>query len=111
MRSTHRLPSPIVSTTLSRNIVLVACAASAGVHAGLVPSHLVENLWLGIAFAASVGLLLALIVSLWRAGDPRRRAAPAAAVLAALIVAYSLSRTVGLARSKRTSSRLTRSAC
>jgi hypothetical protein len=98
MRSTHGLPSPIVSTTLARNVLLVACAASAGVHAGLVPSHLVENLWRGIAFAGSVGLLLALIVSLWRAGDPRRRAAPAAAaVLAALIAAYSLSRTVGLA--------------
>jgi peptidoglycan/LPS O-acetylase OafA/YrhL len=98
MRSTHPLPSPIVSTTLSRNVVLIACAASAGMHAGLVPSHLVENLWLGIAFAASVGLLLALIVALWRAGDPRRPAAAAAAVvLAALVVAYSLSRTVGLA--------------
>jgi hypothetical protein len=96
MRTTLGRPSPIVSTTLSRNVVLVACAASAGVHAGLVPSHLVENLWLGTAFAASAGLLLALIVSLWRAGDPRRPAAPAAAVLAALIVAYSLSRTVGL---------------
>ena len=42
---THPLPSPIVSTTLSRKVVLVACAASAGVHGGLVPSHLVENLW------------------------------------------------------------------
>jgi hypothetical protein len=50
----------------------------------------------GIAFAASVGLLLAVIVSLWRAGDPGRPAASAAAVLAALVVAYSLSRTVGL---------------
>ena len=97
MRSTPALPSPNVSTAPSRNVVLVACAASAGVHAGLVPSHLDENLWLGIAFAASVGLLLALTVSLARTGDPRRRAAPAAAVLAALIVAYSLSRTVGLA--------------
>ena len=97
MRSTHRLPSPVMSATLSRNVVLVACAASAGVHAGLVPSHLDENLRLGIAFAASVGLLLALTVSLARTGDPRRRAAPAAAVLATLIVAYSLSRTVGLA--------------
>ena len=74
MRSTPALPSPYVSTTLSRNVVLVACAASAGVHAGLVPSHLVENLWLGIAFAASVGLLLALIVSLWSTSDPRRLA-------------------------------------
>jgi hypothetical protein len=97
MRSTLGRPSPIVSTTLSRNVVLVACAASAGVHVGLVPSHLVENLWLGTAFAASVVLLLALIVSVWRAGDPRRSAPPAAAVLAALVVAYSLSRTVGLA--------------
>jgi hypothetical protein len=97
MRSTHRLPSPVVSTTLARNVVLVACAASAGVHAGLVPAHLDENLWLGIAFGVSVGLLIALIASLWNAGDPRRPAAPAAAVLAALIVAYSLSRTVGLA--------------
>ena len=97
MHGTHMLPSPNVSTTLARNVVLIACAASAGVHAGLVPAHLDENLWLGIAFAASVGLLLALTVSLARTGDPRRRAAPAAAVLAALIVAYSLSRTVGLA--------------
>jgi hypothetical protein len=97
MQSTNRPPSPIVSPTLSRNIVLVACAASAGVHAGLVPSHLRENLWLGIAFAATVGLLLSLIVSLWGVGGPRRLAALAAAVLAALIVAYSLSRTVGLA--------------
>jgi hypothetical protein len=97
MHGTHMLPSPVVSATLARNVVLVACAASAGVHAGLVPSHLVENMWLGFAFGVSVGLLLALIVSLWHAGDPRRRAAPAAAVLAALVVAYSLSRTVGLA--------------
>ena len=111
MRSTHRLPSPIATTPLSRNVVLVACAASAGVHAGLVPSHLDENVWLGIAFAGSVGLLLALIVSLWHAGDPRRRAASVAAVLAALIVAYSLSRTIGLAPLESTSSRLTRSAC
>ena len=91
------LPSPVVSATLARNVVLIACAASAGVHAGLVPAHLDENLWLGVAFAGSVGLLLALTVSLARIGGPRPRAAPAAAVLAALIVAYSLSRTVGLA--------------
>jgi Kef-type K+ transport system membrane component KefB len=97
MHGTHMLPSPVVSATLARNVVLIACAASAVVHAALVPSHLDENLWLGIALAASVALLLALVVSLARLGDPRRRAAPAAAVLAVLIVAYSLSRTVGLA--------------
>ena len=86
-----------MSTTLARNVVLIACAASAGVHGGLVPAHLDENLWLGVAFAGGVGLLLAVTVSLARTGDPRRLGAPAAAVLAALIVAYSLSRTVGLA--------------
>jgi hypothetical protein len=97
MHGTHMLPSPVVSATLARNVVLIACAASAVVHAALVPSHLDENLWLGIALAASVALLLALVISLARLGDPRWRAAPAAAVLAVLIVAYSLSRTVGLA--------------
>ena len=88
---------PTTGTMLARNIVLMACAASAGVHTGLVPSHLAENPWLGLAFMGAVGLLLALTVSLARTGEPRRRAAQAAALLVVLIVAYSLSRTVGLA--------------
>jgi hypothetical protein len=97
MQPEDNVPRLTAGTTLARNVVLIACAASAGVHAGLVPSHLAESPSLGLAFAGAVGLLLALTVSLARAGEPRRRAAPAAAFLAVLIVAYALSRTVGLA--------------
>jgi hypothetical protein len=97
MQLDDQVPLPTADTTLARNIVLIACAASAGVHAGLVPAHLAENAWLGLAFTGAVGLLLALTASLARTGEPRRLAAPAAALLAVLIVAYWLSRTVGLA--------------
>jgi hypothetical protein len=97
MQCEDKASASTAGTTLARNIVLMACAASAGVHAGLVPSHLAENVWLGIAFTGAVGLLLALTVSLARTGEPRRRAAPAAVLLAVLLVAYALSRTVGLA--------------
>ena len=96
MQSQDKGSVSTAGTTLARNVVLMACAASAGVHAGLVPSHLAENVWLGIAFMGAVGLLLALTVSLARTGEPRRRAGPAAVLLAVLVVAYSLSRTVGL---------------
>lgn len=90
------MPLLTADATLARNIVLIACAASAGVHAGLVPSHLAENPWLGLAFAGAVGLLLALTVSLARTREPRRGPLRPPR-LAVLIVAYSLSRTVGLA--------------
>jgi hypothetical protein len=96
MQRTGTAPSSTAGTTLARNVVLVACAGSAGVHAGLVPSHLVENVWLGLAFAGSVGVLLALTAALARRGQPTRAAAATAAAMAILIVAYSLSRTVGL---------------
>jgi hypothetical protein len=97
MQPEDKAPLSAAGATLARNIVLIACAASAGVHAGLVPAHLAENPWLGLAFTGAAGLLLALTASLARTGEPRRRAAPAAALLAVLIVAYSFSRTVGLA--------------
>jgi hypothetical protein len=81
---------------LARNLVIVACAASAGVHAGLVLAHLGEDPKLGVAFALAAVLLLAVTVALVRTNLPRRPAALAGGLLAALIVAYAASRTVGL---------------
>jgi peptidoglycan/LPS O-acetylase OafA/YrhL len=79
-----------------RDVVSVLCAASAGVHAALVPHHLHESVRLGSAFLCSA-IALALVAVVVR---PPRRArwppATAAAVLAATALAYMLSRTVGL---------------
>jgi hypothetical protein len=80
-----------------RDTVVLACAISAGVHAGLVPAHLHESGRLAGAFA--VAAALAALVAAWTALRPRsRRALAAAAVLLlGMIGAYALSRTAGLA--------------
>jgi hypothetical protein len=81
----------------ARNVVAACCAASAGVHAALVPEHLEEHAVLGTGFAVAAVLSFAsaLAFSARRAASPL--AAPATALLlVALIGAYALSRTVGL---------------
>ena len=76
--------------------MIAACAASAGVHAGLVPEHLKQEPRLGVAFIAATLLLLALTAALTTRVATRLASALAAAALAGLIVAYVLSRTAGL---------------
>jgi peptidoglycan/LPS O-acetylase OafA/YrhL len=83
-------------TSNSRNILIAACAASAGLHAGLVPEHLREEPRLGVAFALTTIFLLALTAALVTGVRPRPTSALASAGLAALIVGYVLSRTAGL---------------
>jgi hypothetical protein len=41
------------------DVILVACAVSAGAHAALVPAHLRETVPLGTSFIVAVALLLA----------------------------------------------------
>ena len=81
---------------MAANLVASGLAASAGVHAGLVPEHLRETPQLGVSFVLATGLLLA--VAGWvalRPGD--RRAVRAGQVLiASVLVAYLASRTVGV---------------
>jgi drug/metabolite transporter (DMT)-like permease len=81
----------------ARNVVAACCAASAGVHAALVPEHLDENALLGTGFAAAAVLLLASTLTFSGRRTVSPLAAPATALLlVALIGAYALSRTVGL---------------
>lgn len=77
-------------------MVIFACAASAGAHAGLVPEHLHEAPALGVAFIASAVLLLVagVTAAVRPSSSPAARAA--ALVLAGLIAAYAVSRTTGI---------------
>jgi hypothetical protein len=80
----------------ARCVAVVACAVSAGVHAGLVPAHLGESRALGVAFALSALVLLWAAASLAEPNAPPARAGAVAALLGGLIAAYMASRTVGL---------------
>lgn len=76
-----------------RGAVALVCAASAGVHAALVPAHLREGTPIGGAFVVSVLLLAA--AALWVRTTPGA-AYWVAAVLLAVAGCYLLSRTTGL---------------
>ena len=94
-----RLPSRWDGRTSTHPLRVAAstiCAASAGVHAALVPHHLDESVRLGVAF---IGSAVALVLVALVVRSPRHdRWGPtlAATVLAVTATAYVLSRTVGL---------------
>jgi hypothetical protein len=72
------MPRAVARTTerelTARNVVAACCAASAGVHAALVPAHLEENGLLGAGFAVAAVPLFAGTLAL--SGD--RAASPTA---------------------------------
>ena len=77
-------------------MVIAACAASAGAHAGLVPEHLREAPQLGIAFIVASVVLLAVVVALALRPDDRRIALVAALLLTGLIASWGTSRVTGI---------------
>jgi hypothetical protein len=81
-----------VSRANRQDVVVVACAISAGVHAALAPEHLREAPLLGIGFLVSVPLLTGVIVALRRYPEQAISATAAAILLAGLIAAYAATR-------------------
>ena len=81
---------------LRRDVVIVACAVSAGIHGALAPEHFAEGTPAGIGFVASTVLLgvLAIVLTLRPAGA--LALAGAALVFAGLLVSYALVVTTGL---------------
>ena len=77
-------------------VVIAACAASAGAHAGLVPEHLREAPQLGIAFILASALLLAVVAALASCPADRRIARVAALLLTGLIASWGASRVTGI---------------
>jgi hypothetical protein len=84
----------VSSLELRRDIVILACAISAGIHGALVPDHFDESIGAGLGFAAATVLLAALAVALTLRSA--RALAGAAAVFAGLLASYALATTTGL---------------
>ena len=81
---------------LRRDIVILACAISAGIHGALVPGHLDEGRGAGLGFAAATIALASLIVALTLRPASAAALAGAAAVLFGLLGTYLLAVTAGL---------------
>jgi hypothetical protein len=81
---------------LRGDIVILACAISAGIHGALVPEHFDEGTGAGLGFTAATLALGALVVWLTRQPASAPALACAAAAFAGLLVAYGLATTTGL---------------
>src|ERR687893_385946 len=81
---------------LRGDIVILACAISAGIHGGLAPAHFDEGVGAGLGFVAATVALAGLVVWLtWRPANPSALAA-AAVTFAGLLASYALATTTGL---------------
>jgi peptidoglycan/LPS O-acetylase OafA/YrhL len=93
MRHRKKADSPVRAAAL---LTILACAAGAGSHAGLVPEHLRSEPRLGVAFIVAVVLLLAAAFALAGHPDHRGVAAAVAVLFAGLMATYAASRTSGI---------------
>jgi hypothetical protein len=95
-------PAPVASAGRypdlhpDNDLVLAACAISAGVHAALVPSHLQHEPRIGLAFLAAVGLLVAVGAAVARRPGRARPVQASALLFAGLITAYAAAITSGI---------------
>jgi len=80
---------------LERDLVIVACAISAGIHAALTPEHFGEGAGAGVGFLVSAVSLAGLVVALTHDAGPPELAATTF-TLAGLLVAYVLAITSGV---------------
>jgi hypothetical protein len=85
----------ITHTAIERDLVIVACAISAGIHAALIPDHWTEGAGAGTGFAAATVLLAAVAVALSRVASTAALAG-ATALFGGLLVSYALAVTTGL---------------
>ena len=84
------------SLELRRDLVILACAISAGIHGALVPAHFEEGTGAGLGFVAATVALAAIVVSLTVRPAGVIALAAAAAVLLGLLASYLLAVTTGL---------------
>ena len=81
---------------LEGDVVILACAVSAGIHAALIPAHFDESTGAGLGFVGATIALAGLVGWMtWRPVSPAPLAA-AVVVLAGLLASYALAITTGL---------------
>ena len=85
-----------MSITAKRDLLIVACAVSAGIHAALIPEHLEESTAAGGGFIAATIMLGALAIALTRRPESVSVVLVAALTLAGLIASYVLATTSGM---------------
>jgi hypothetical protein len=86
----------VESNSRTADLVVAACAISAGAHAALVPSHFDHEPQLGVAFVVAVLLLATVGGALVHTPSSARAAQSAALLFAGLIASYAAATTVGI---------------
>jgi hypothetical protein len=86
----------VSSLELRRDIVILVCAISAGIHGALVADHFDEGIGAGLGFAAATVLLATLVVALTFRPASAFALTAAAVVLLGLLVSYLFSVMTGL---------------
>jgi hypothetical protein len=81
---------------LKGDVVILACAISAGIHGALVPAHFDEGTGAGLGFVAATLALAGLVVWLTRRPASQSALAAAAVTFAGLLGSYALATTTGL---------------
>ena len=81
---------------LERDLLVLACAVSAGFHAALVPGHFDEGIGAGLGFVAAAVALAGVVVWLTRRPASRPALTAAAATFVGLLAGYALAITTGL---------------
>ena len=86
----------IGSDATKSEIVVLACAISAGVHGGLAPEHFSHSVATGVGFVAATVALVPITLLLARDPTSRPGLIAAALVLAGLLIAYVFAVTTGV---------------
>jgi hypothetical protein len=85
----------IARAGIERDVAIVACAISAGIHAALTPAHFAESVGAGLGFLIAALGLAGLAVALTRRAGPRELSLTAL-TFAGLIGSYAFATTSGV---------------
>jgi hypothetical protein len=86
----------VTLAALRRDVVILACAVSVGIHAALVPDHFDEGTGAGVGFVAAAVSLAGLVVWLTRRPASNLAVVAAAATFVGLLASYAAAITTGV---------------